>query len=188
MAFDTLRKKYTREPFKFVEVEVGGTAYRFGQNRAPSPIGFDGNSTLTSVSIAAAEIDLTGGIGVRASSSISVIESPDYTVWGTPSDPERFWCRWRAENPYYYGQRVSYYSGYIPESGLFDESNFVKRDYIIEAFSLAAGGVSITGKDPLKLASNDYAKVPAESNGALDADMLDTDTSFTIDTFGHRRF
>lgn len=184
MAFDTLRKKYTREPFKFVEIEVDGTAYRFGQNRAPLPYGFVGKSTLSSISIAPTEIDLTGGIGVRASASISCIESPDYSVWGTPANPERFWCRWRAENPFYYGERVSYYSGYIPESGVFDESNFIKRDYIIEGFSLAAGGVSITGKDPLKLASNEKAKVPLESGGALDADMTDTDTSFILTPSG----
>lgn len=184
MAFDTLRKKYTREPFKFVEIEVGGTAYRFGQNEGPLPTGFVGKSTMSNIIIAPTEIDLTGGIGVRASASISCIESPDYSVWGTPANPERFWCRWRAENPFYYGERVSYYSGYIPESGLFDESNFIKRDYIIEGFSLAAGGVSITGKDPLKLASNDKAKVPLESGGALDADMTDTDTSFTLTPSG----
>ena len=181
MAYDTEKRKYGREPFWFVEIEVDGDTHRFCQNRSPLPVGLTAQPTLTSrPTVNPAQIDLTGGIGVRAKCSISMIEAPDYTTWGTPNEPERFWARWRAENPYYLGERISVYSGYIPENNVFDESDYVRRDYIIESFSMAAGGVSITGKDPLKLADNDRAKAPVESNGTLSADIDETATSFTL--------
>jgi hypothetical protein len=185
MAYDTERKKFGREPFWYIEIEVDGVTSRFCQDISPLPVGFEGTPSLSGTpTVNPAQIDLTGGIGVRAKCSVSLSESMDYTVYGTLIEPVRFWARWRAENPYYLGQRISVFSGYIPESRVFDSSDFVRRDYIIESFSLSAGGVSISGKDPLKLADNDRAKAPLESNGALDADIDETATSFTLSPAG----
>ena len=103
MAFDTEKKKFTKEPFWFIEIEVDGTAYRFCENRSPVPAGLTANPSLQSVRVNPAEIDLSGGIGVRAKCSITLMESNDYTEWGTVANPERFWARWRAENPYALG-------------------------------------------------------------------------------------
>lgn len=183
MAYDNEKKKYSKEHLWYVEIDVNGTTYRFCENRSPLPIGLDANPSLQSVRVNPAEIDLEGGIGVRAKCNISLIESDDYTEWGTINNPARFWSRWRAENPYYLGKRISVFSGYIVNDA-FDVSNFVRRDYIIESFALTAGGVSIKGKDPLKLLSNDRAKAPIESNGSLSADILSTDTSFTLQPAG----
>ena len=77
---------------------------------------------------------------MRAKCNISLIESDDYTEWGTIDSPVRFWSRWRAENPYYLGQRISVFSGYIVNEA-FDASNFVRRDYIIESFGQRGSGV-----------------------------------------------
>lgn len=183
MAFDTEKKKYTKEPFWFVEIEVGGTTYRFCENRSPVPAGLSANPSLQSVRVNPAEIDLSGGIGVRAKCSIALMESNDYTEWGTVDNPERFWARWRAENPYYLGKRISVFRGYIVNN-TYSADNFVRRDYIIESFAQTGAGVSITGKDPLKLVSNDRAKAPRESNGSLVADILSTDSSFTLQPAG----
>lgn len=183
MAYNAVKKDYTKEPLWFVEIEVDGTTYRFVEDAVPIPLGLEAQPTLQSIRVNPAEIDLSGGIGVRAKASLSMMEANDCTTWGTIQDPERFWARWRAENPYYLGERISVYRGYIVND-TFDISNFVKRDYIIESFGYAAKGVSITGKDPLKLLSNDRAKAPVESNGSLSADILSTDTSFTLQPAG----
>ena len=183
MAYDNAKRDYSKEHLWYVEIEVDGTIYRFVENAAPIPSGLEAVPSLQRVSVNPAEIDLGGGIGVRASCTLSFVESNDYTTWGTITNPERFWARWRAENPYYLGKRISVFSGYIVNDA-FDVSNFVRRDYIIESFSLTASGVSIKGKDPLKLLSNDRAKAPVESNGSLSADILSTDTSFTLQPAG----
>lgn len=183
MAYDNAKKEYTKEPFWYVEIEVDGQIFRFCENRSPIPYGLSSNPSLQSVRVNPAEIDLSGGIGVRAKCSLSFVESNDYTTWGTIRNPERFWARWRAENPYYLGKRISVFRGYIVNN-TFDVSNFVKRDYIIESFGQTGAGASITGKDPLKLLSNDRAKAPVESNGSLNADILATDTSFELQPAG----
>jgi len=166
MSFDNRRKDYDKEHLWIVEMDVDGTIYRFCENRSPVPAGLIAQPTLKTVRVSPAEIDLKGGIGVRAKASLTLSESEDYTTWGTVSNPVRFWSRWRAENPYYLGQRISVLSGYIVD-GAYDEDNFIRRDYIIESFAQTGGGVSITGKDPLKLANNDRAKAPRESTGSL---------------------
>lgn len=183
MAYDNAKRDYTKEHLWYVEIDVDGTIYRLCENRTPIPLGLEAQPTLQSVRVNPAEIDLSGGIGVRAKCNLSFVESDDFTTWGTVQKPERFWARWRAENPYYLGKRISVFSGYIVNE-TFDASNFVQRDYIIESFSQTGAGVSITGKDPLKLLSNDRAKAPVESNGSLNADILSTDTSFTLQPAG----
>lgn len=183
MAFDIAKREYSKEHLWYVEIEVNDTTYRFCENRSPIPAGLDANPSLESVRVNPAEIDLTGGIGVRAKCSISLMESDDYTEWGTIANPERFWARWRAENPYYLGKRISVFSGYIVNEQ-FDPSNFIRRDYIIESFSQRGSGVSITGKDPLKLASNDRSKAPKESRGSLLSDITDVQTTFDLQPTG----
>lgn len=183
MAYDNARKEYSKEHLWYIEIELGATTYRFCENRSPLPSGLDAIPTLQSVRVNPAEIDLSGGVGVRAKCSVSLIESDDYTQWGSIAAPERFWARWRAENPYYLGKRISVFSGYIV-NGVFDADNFTQRDYIIESFGQTGSGVSITGKDPLKLASNDRAKAPRESNGSLNADINTAATTFTLQPAG----
>jgi hypothetical protein len=183
MAYDNEKKKYSKEHLWYVEIEVNGNTYRFCENRSPLPTGLEATPSLQSVRVNPAEIDLEGGIGVRAKCSISLIESDDYTEWGAIGAPARFWSRWRAENPYYLGKRISVFSGYI-SNNTFNANNFTRRDYIIESFGQRGSGVSITGKDPLKLASNDRAKAPRESRGALLADIDETATTFTLQPSG----
>jgi len=183
MAFDIAKREYSKEHLWYVEIEVNDTTYRFCENRSPIPAGLNANPSLEEVRVNPAEIDLTGGIGVRAKCSISLMESDDYSEWGTISNPERFWARWRAENPYYLGKRISVFSGYIVNNE-FDATNFIRRDYIIENFSQRAGSVSITGKDPLKLASDDRSKAPKESRGSLLSDITDVQTTFDLQPTG----
>lgn len=183
MAFDTLRKDYTKEHLWYVEIEVDGTTYRFCENRAPMPVGLDATPSLTSVRTSPAEIDLEGGIGIRAKCTITLDESMDEEAFGSIGNPVRFWSRWRAENPFYLGGRVSVFSGYI-SNNQFRAANFTRRDYIFESFAQSAGGVSITGKDPLKLADNDRAKAPRESKGVLVGDVSEVQSSLNLSPSG----
>lgn len=183
MAFQTEKKKYAKEHLWFVEIEVGGTIYRFCENRSPLPIGLEATPSLQSIRTNPAEIKLEGGMGVRAKCSITLLESSDYTQWGTITDPVRFWARWRAETPFYLGKRVSVFSGYIVNN-TYNANNFIRRDYVMESFAQTAGGVSITGKDPLKLASNDRAKAPLESNGSLLTELTETTSTFNLQPAG----
>lgn len=183
MAFDSEKRLYGKEHLWYIEIEIDGTTYRFCENRSPVPRQLEANPSLQSVRVNPAEIDIEGGIGVRAKCSVTLMESDDYTYWGTIANPVRFWSRWRAEHPYYLGARLSVFSGYI-NNGLWSLDNFVRRDYIIESFAMTAAGVSITGKDPLKLASNDRAKAPVESRGSLLADIVAATTSFDLQPSG----
>lgn len=183
MAFDDERKNYAKQHFWYVEIDIGATTYRFGENVSPLPIGFEGIPSLEAIRVAPAEIDLSGGIGVRAKLNVTIAESMDYTVWGTVTDPVRFWSRWRAENPYYLGQSIRAYSGYIVD-GQFDVANFQARNYIIESFGMTGKGAVITGKDVLKLASNDRAQAPVESQGLLLAAITSAQTSITLTPAG----
>jgi len=183
MAFDTLRGQYTKEHFWYCEVEVNSNTYRFCENRYTLPVGLSAIPTMTGQTMSPARIDLGGGLGVRATASVSMNEHQDYTIYGTASAPVRFWANWRAKNAGYQGGRLSIYSGYI-ENNIYSTDNFQRRDYVIESFSMTEKGVSLTAKDTLKLASNDRAKAPQKSAGKLSADIIDTTTSITLTPAG----
>jgi hypothetical protein len=179
MAFETERKKYSREPFKYYEIEVSGTTYKICENVGPIPAGLDAMPLVKSASKRPPRVSLEGGIGLRASISVGFNEGLDYRYFGTESAPVRFWINWRARNVGYQGGRISEFSGYIV-NGAYDLANFERRDYIIESFSHNASGASITGKDTLKMITGDRAKAPRKSSGILQADIVAADTSFTL--------
>lgn len=184
MAYDTVRKEFNRVPFAYVEIEVGGTTTRVCYDQDLPP----GLEAIPSMKQGAAKvtpaiIDLQGGLGQRSTLTVNFSESMDYNVWGTITNPVRYWARWRAENPYYRGGRISLFTGYIV-NGLYDLSNFQQRDYVIETFAYTGSNISFTGKDPLKDADNDRAKAPAEVSGELSAAINDTATSLTLQPAG----
>ena len=179
MAFETERKKYTRQHMWYCEIEVGGTTYTICENVAPIPEGLDAIPLMKSASSRPSVVDLAGGIGVRASTSITFNEGLDYRYFGTASAPVKFWQNWRARNVGYQGGRLSLFSGYIV-NGAYDVTNFEQRDYIIESFSHNASGASMTGKDALKMTSGDRAVAPAKSTGILSVAITDVATSMTL--------
>jgi hypothetical protein len=179
MAFDIVRKTFGKEHLWYVEIEINSTIYRFCENRSPVPPGLDAIPTLSSQRVSPTEVDINGGLGVRASCSVSFDDHMDYAIFGTIQQPVRFWPTWRANHPYYQGARLSLFSGYII-NGVFDISNFQRRDYVLETFALTRGKVAITAKDPLKLADNKRAKAPKATTGALQIDIDAIATGFTL--------
>ena len=179
MAFESERKKYVREHLWICKITVNEITYTFCENVGPIPAGLDAMPLLKSSSISPAKVSLSGGIGVRASASVSFNEGLDYRFFGTASAPVRFWANWRARNVGYQGGLLSLLSGYIVD-GAYDESNFEQRDYIIESFSHDASGAEITAKDTLKMTSGDRAVAPAKSTGILSVVLTDAATSCTL--------
>ena len=126
MSFDLLRQEFTREHIWVVEIIQGANTWRFCENRAPLPIGLDAVPSLTSINISPTAVDLSGGLGVRASCSVSIDDHIDYTTG------KRFWPTWRAQNPYYQGARLRVLSVYI-DGNAYSETNAQPREYVDES-------------------------------------------------------
>lgn len=173
MSFELLRQRFTREHIWVVEIILGGNTWRFCENRAPIPVGLEAVPSLAGVSISPTAVDLAGGLGVRASCSITLDEHTDYSV------DQRFWPKWRAENPYYQGARVRLLSAYI-DGNTYTESNAQPREYVLETWAMANGKVSITAKDPLKLADSDRAQAPRATTVVLTAPATNIATSINV--------
>lgn len=162
--------------------------YRFCESRARHPVGLDAIPSLTGVNISASQIDLAGGLGVRASASITFRDHPHSDIdidmyvderTYIASDRGSFWTKLRARNPNYQFKSLRVLSGYL-EDGKYIASNFITRHYVIETMNVSGGVASITAKDPLKLASRKKALAPAPSNGLLSAVLTDVATSLTL--------
>ena len=179
MSFATIAASFAREPFHFVEIEISGTTYRYCTPRDLVPVGLAAIPCLKGApATSPAEVDTTGGPGLRASVSCQLGNFADQTAGGVS-----YWPKWRAGNPFYEGARLSVFSGFV-EGNQYDPANFTRRDYVVEKFRIDLAGVSFTGKDPLKLAGNSKAQIPSASRGSLLAPLATGATSATLQPAG----
>lgn len=162
--------------------------YRFCESRSPHPIGLDAIPSLTSVNISPAKIDLSGGLGVRASVSLSFKDHPssdigidDYVSGRGYIAFERgtYWTKLRARNSNYENRPLRVLTGYLVNNE-FIADNFTTRYYIIDKMNVTNGMASITAKDPLKLASSKKALAPQVTTGKLSIDISNTDTAIGL--------
>lgn len=193
MSIAALAAEFSREPFFFVEVEIGATVYRFCQARSPMPNWLVAIPCMDKApTITPAEADTSGGTGLRASVSCEFNDFQDMDFFGTVAAPVNFWPTWRAVNPFYEGARISYFTGYLRTDTAGNDvpaaspplGDFIRRDYVIEKFKWGRGKANIIGKDPLKLASNNRAQIPALSRGALKDPLAIAATTATLDPVG----
>jgi len=152
--------------------------YRFCEARSPHPIGLDAIPSLIGMpSIAPAQIDLSGGLGIRSSVSLRFRDHPhddrqfDIDKYADErsfiaSDRGTFWTKLRARNPNYQFRNLRVLSGYLV-GGIFDPVNFQTRHYVVESMNVTRGRATITAKDPLRLASRKKAQAPAPSTGQI---------------------
>lgn len=166
--------------------------YRFcSPNGAKVPQGLDAIPCLKSISITPAEITAGKGLGLRAACSVSFQDFPhsdiriDPYVDGRTYKPiERgtFFGKLKARNPFYNGRVMRVYNGFLNPDGSFDVNNFQRRTYVIEQWNgIDPNGITqITGKDILKLASDERAVCPMPSAGKLTLDMTTDTTSITL--------
>jgi len=166
--------------------------YRFCTGRSPHPIGLDAIPSLLSASISPAKIDLSGGLGTRASVSLTFKDHPssDINIDKYVGDRsyiafERgtYWTKLRARNANYENRPLRVLSGYLVD-GKYDQANFTTRYYIIDKMDVTSGQARITAKDPLKLAGMKKAQAPKASTGQLLTALTSTATSATLTPTG----
>lgn len=188
-----------QDPQNFTKETARGV-YRFYQSRSPAPInissGLGGNCdaipSLQNVIISPSKIDIGGGLGVRASVNCSFVDHPHSDIGADKylndrtyiaSDRGSFWTKFRARNPNYQFKEMRVLSGYLVDGG-FDSANFETRYYVIDKMTVTGGKCTITGKDPLKLASSKKAQAPTPSKGQLQSDITAGATSATLTPAG----
>ena len=167
--------------------------YRFCTKRSPLPSGLDAIPSLAGApSISGAQINPSGGLGVRGSISVNFIDHPSADIdidkyfnerTYDPYTTGTYWGKFRARNPYYNNRAMRAYSGYLVD-GVYDPANFQQRTYVIENISPNRGFATVTGKDVLKLADNDRAQYPPKSTGELSASISNSATLFTLSPAG----
>ena len=165
---------------------------RHCSNRSPHPVGVDAIPDLQSVTMSPSQIDLKGGLGVRSSVNLTFNDHPHsdinidkYVNERTFNAFERslYWLKFRSRWPNYQNNEVRILSGYLVDN-TFDASNFETRYYIIDKLDVTQGKATLTGKDTLKLASQNKAQAPNTSTGQLSADLLLAETTTTLQPVG----
>ena len=171
--------------------------YRHVSPRSDLPANLQAIPDLSSVSLSPTELDIGGGLGRRASITASFLDAPSSDIEADKYVAERIsgdadadgdsylpqevgtrWSKFKARNPYYSNRFMEVLSGYLVD-GVFDESNFQKRTYVIEQIKgpNASGRVEVVGKDVLKLTNIDRAQAPKPSRGRLFVDIDDSTTT-----------
>lgn len=170
--------------------------YRFcSPNGARVPYGLDAIPCLKSINITPAEITAGQGLGLRAACSVSFQDFPHSDIRIDPYVTERtykpiergtFFGKLKARNPYYNGRIMRVYNGYLNDDGSFDVDNFERRTFVIEQWNgIDTNGITqITGKDILKLASDERAVCPMPSVGKITLDMTTGTTSINLTPTG----
>ena len=170
--------------------------YRFcSPNGAKVPQGLDAIPCLKSISITPAEITAGKGLGLRAACSVSFQDFPHSDIRIDPYVTERtykpiergtFFGKLKARNPFYNGRIMRVYNGYLNDDGSFDIDNFERRTFVIEQWNgIDPNGITqITGKDILKLASDERSVCPMPSVGKITLDMTTGTTSINLTPTG----
>ena len=147
--------------------------------------------------------DKIGGLGVRASVSVTIRDFPSRDTLtdkyfagrmdGTAQTDEAgydplsrgsFWTKFKARNPNYAGRALRVIQGHYDETGALVADT--TRHYVMDEFTGPdpSGNVMIKAKDILSLADDKKALAPRGSQGRLLADMTAVQTSFTLSPVG----
>tara|TARA_R100001440_G_scaffold16970_2_gene28761 strand:- start:7434 stop:10829 length:3396 start_codon:yes stop_codon:yes gene_type:complete len=167
-----------KKPYTYISEEVGlYVDSRFG-TMYPA---------VKSVSGASAEMKRTGGVSVRGTVNIKL---QDFVSNDSELDPyhesrnfiasERgsHFQRFLQRNKFYQNRPVEVFNGYILPDGnleVFDG----RQEYIIDTISNDFNSITVKCKDPLTLADELKAKVPAPTNFSLSVAIADTTSTFT---------
>lgn len=170
-------------------------SYRFSNGRAGGVVGnLTGGPLIPSVmSVEFAPTVLTPreGLGVRSSATITF---QDHTYNDSGVDPyviargvdwstrSTYWRRWLARNPYWETRPVKITTYFVDEDGVVDTNSIRNMSFILWAISGpdSQGTISMSVKDPLKLADGAKSQWPVKSNAFLTANIAFNATSFGI--------
>lgn len=225
-----------RQPFGWIEIDLGACANTYGVAPCTAALGVTGSAKcfnswstcqdptnfidatktfkfcttapaipldqgfiplLRDARMGPGEVDPGMSMGKRGSVRFALGDAPhdDYGV--DPYVAERsydpltrglFWGRFLRRWPFYLGRALRWYSGFLPASDtVLDQAEFKalfrSRAYVIESIDGpdSSGEVTVTAKDPLKLADKERAKAPKPSKGKLLSALSDVATPSTLD-------
>lgn len=153
----------------------------------------DAIPNITGISFSPGTISLGEDLGQRATLTVTFLDHPhsdtgpggDRYLSSRGFDPYKkgsFWGKFRARFPFLQGRPIRIYRGVVGQT----LAEMDVRYYIIDSFDgpNPQGVFTIAAKDVLKLADDTTSQCPSLSQGFLSADMLITDTSFTINPVG----
>lgn len=188
---------------------INTKTYRFAGPRVNFPLGIGTYfPVLTNISALSSTVNIAGSdeslsaFGRRATVTVTMSDFPYNDTYvdkyqtervsgaaqssGVGYDPSTlgtFFTKLRNRSPYYIGRPFRIIDGYIEDGALV---NTRTRNYIITNMvgPSSDGMVSFEAKDILSLADDNKAVAPKPSKGSLVADMLVTDTTFTLTPTG----
>ncbi len=146
---------------------------------------------LESVSTSSSAINLgsqregQSPLGIKAGVTVSLSEALWDDHVGDPYLADRvnlqtrfFWALWRARNAFYTDMMIYVYEGYVGQA----LGDMQRRDYILDSVSGPSGGrgVTLTGKDPLRLASLKEAQCPRTTDIQLLVAVDETSTAIRV--------
>jgi len=147
--------------------------------------------TIINVDSTTAILQPGKGLGVRSSVSITIQDHP----WSDsgcdpylstrayqPDAQGTFWGKWLARNKFWANRRLVIRTGFLNPDGSYDAANFRSRSYIVSDITGPDqnGVVTINGKDPLRFADGEKAKVPQASVAKLSVLANDVATILTV--------
>lgn len=165
----------------------GVQTIRFTGIGAPIPLGERWRPYVESASIAAVEIDPTKGLALRSSTSVKLRDETEADRETDPYLADRaadelpagtFWRRLLARNKHLVGRPARISRAFVDGDGV--RGTPTVEHFIIEAVEGpdAKGDVTISLKDPIKLA--DRAQAPTPSKGKLAVPLLLTDMQLEL--------
>ncbi len=167
--------------------------YSFCTQRSPHPINLSGViPSIIDINITPSQINIKGGLGARASGSVTFKDSPHSDIDVDKYVDERtwiafergtFWTKLRARNPNYQFKDLRVLTGYLVE-GIFSAENFQTQHFVIDRMDVSNGQATVTFKDPLTLAMAKKAQAPAPSTGLLNAGITAGAVSATLTPAG----
>ncbi len=163
--------------------------YRFSSKHMPASAPSCVPSVKT-VKMTPTKISPGQGLGSRAGVSITFQDAPlgDFGIdkyAGERAYDSRtqgtFWGKFIARNPYYAGRPLRVLTGFL-DDGVYDAANFQTRLYFVEQINgpNAAGMITVTAKDILKLLDDERSQIPAASLGKLSLDIDPVTTTLTL--------
>ncbi|MFZ5530288.1 MAG: hypothetical protein ACOY4U_04460 [Pseudomonadota bacterium] len=149
----------------------GSRQLKFSLRGAPIPAGETLRPYVISEEAVPMAIDVEAGLARRGMLKFTLADEPcpdnlDDPYYAQRAQPAggTFWSRLLARNPNFSGRPCLVRRGFYVEP--FDWTTFVDERYLIDQIALNKNGtVTITLKDPLKLA--DRKKIPAPTDGRL---------------------
>lgn len=145
------------------------------------------------VSVAAGSLNASGILdgkspaGVRSRVTVTMPDFPWNDAWGdfylgdrVNLPPRNFWACWMARNMFWGGMELWIYDGYVGDA----LAAMRKRVFVLDNVSGpdGSGRVTLTGLDPLMLATQSKSKFPEEMDVRLVADITAVQTTIRVTT------